>query len=65
MAREPERKKKRGRPELPPEEKRGEQLHFFVRTDEREKFDAAADRSGLSLSAWIRRALLRAAGRQR
>ncbi len=36
-----------------------------LRSDEHLELDEAADRAGLSLSAWIRRVLLRAAHRSR
>ena len=65
MARGSAAKRKPGRPALPVDKKRGSQLHILLRDDERDELDAAADRAELTLSAWIRRVLLRAAKRQR
>ena len=59
------RRRRGGRPPLPANEVRDERLEIRLRSDERLELDEAAERAGLSLSAWIRRVLLRAARRSR
>jgi hypothetical protein len=53
--------RRRGRPELPPEEVRSVLLGVHVRPEEREWIRKAADGRGLSMSAWAREVLVRAA----
>jgi len=57
------KKPKRGRPPLPPSEVRALPLPVRLTLAERDAFEAAAARAGLSLSAWVRSTLARAAGR--
>ena len=52
-----------GRPPLSADEVRDERVEIRLRTAERLELDEAAERAGLSLSAWVRRVLLRAARR--
>ena len=65
MAQGSTQQKKRGRPPSEPGESRDHVVIVRLRGDEREVFDGAAGRAGLTLSAWIRRVLLRAAKRQK
>ena len=51
-----------GRPKLPKGEAMSRQLTCRVRPTEEARMKAAADRAGLPLAEWMRRALLHAAG---
>jgi uncharacterized protein (DUF1778 family) len=57
------RRPRGGRPPLAASEVRAERLEIRLRAEERRELDEAAERAGLSLSAWMRRVLLRAARR--
>lgn len=52
---------KRGRPKKPPSEALIERVDLRLSTEEKQRFEAAAGRAGLGLSAWIREVLTRAA----
>lgn len=52
----------RGRPKLPPEERKSSQLRIRLTAEERAKLDEAADGN---TSAWARRILLKAAERRK
>lgn len=54
---------KRGRPVLPEGEAAEERLQVRAKAAEKAEWQAAADRAGMSLSAWIRDRLNRAAKR--
>ena len=47
-----------GRPPKAPGEKRDADLRVRLLTEERQKIEAAAEASGVGLSAWIRQRLL-------
>lgn len=53
----PTKKAKLGRPPLPKGEVREKITPIRLQEDERTKFEKAAQKAGLSLSEWIRRAL--------
>ena len=55
---------KRGPKARSAEERASRYLRVRVRPDELEVLQSAADRAGLSVSAWVRATLLRAAKRQ-
>ncbi len=59
------RRRRGGRPPLPSNEVRDERLEIRLRSDERLELDEGAERAGLSLSAWVRGVLLRAARQSR
>ena len=54
----------RGRPQKPAGRTKGELLQIRVGDGERIEYQKAAERSGLSLSEWVRTQLNRAAKRQ-
>jgi len=58
-----EKKRPRGRPPIPEEERASERLVARVRPDELASYQAASERAGLSLSEWVREVLGRAARR--
>jgi uncharacterized protein (DUF1778 family) len=55
---------KRGRPPKPTDELQTERIELRVTSAERQSYDAAAEKAGKSLSAWIRERLAAAARRQ-
>lgn len=56
------KKRDRGRPPKPPEERKAAELRIRLTADQRASLDAAA---GEDTSTWAREVLLRAAGRKR
>ena len=50
--------KKPGRPKLPKHKAKGVMISLRVLPDERRAFEELADKTGLSLSEWLRRSLL-------
>jgi hypothetical protein len=57
------KKAKMGRPPVPKKLAKGALLSVRFSTDERKALERAAERDGIRLSEWARRALLSAAGR--
>jgi uncharacterized protein DUF6290 len=51
------KKKKMGRPALPKERRRGNITTLRFQSEERELYEKAATKEGLTLSEWIRKAL--------
>jgi predicted HicB family RNase H-like nuclease len=58
-----EKKRGRGRPPKPPDETKAGLLHIRVADDERESYQQAAAKCGLSFSEWVRERLNKAAVR--
>lgn len=54
----------RGRPKKDPDDLLAERLELRLTTAERESYQRAADRAGVSISKWMRDVLLRAAKRR-
>jgi hypothetical protein len=57
-------KAKRGAPEKPPEERKGNVVQIRLTDAEKAACEKAADRTRQKMSAWARKALVRAAGRK-
>lgn len=58
-----ETKRGRGRPPKPPGETLGELLQIRIADDERAAYQQAADKTGMTFSAWVRDRLNKAARR--
>jgi predicted HicB family RNase H-like nuclease len=58
------KKRGRGRPPKPPDERHEERLELRMQTAEKVAWQAASDRAGKSLAAWMRDKLNRAAKRE-
>jgi uncharacterized protein (DUF1778 family) len=56
--------KKRGRPPLPENRRKGERIEFRAEPEEREAYEAAAKAAGLERSEWVRDRLNAAARRE-
>ncbi len=59
-----EKKRPRGRPEIPEEDRKASIVACRVDADERAQLDQAADKAGTRLSDWMRDRLLSAAKRE-
>ncbi len=57
-------KKKMGRPPLDPEQAKAQYIQLRLTAAERAEYDQAAERRKLTLSAWIRERLSKAAKRE-
>ncbi|HYG77980.1 MAG TPA: hypothetical protein VEK08_23445 [Planctomycetota bacterium] len=57
--------KKPGRPKLPKNKAKGVMISLRVLPDERKAFEELADKSGVSLSEWLRRSLLAVTGERK
>jgi uncharacterized protein (DUF1778 family) len=59
-----EKKRPRGRPEIPEEDRKASIVACRVDADERDQLDQAAGNAGVRLSDWMRDRLLSAAKRE-